>query len=50
MMDLMESIQGLQAKPFEIVSACLAEYVGSLPGERPLLTAFFQKHLVTTIQ
>ncbi|MEU0947501.1 hypothetical protein ABZ379_33090 [Streptomyces canus] len=50
MMDLMESIQGIQAKPFEIVSACLAEFVGNLPSERSLLTTFFQKHLVTTIQ
>ncbi|MFE6946660.1 hypothetical protein [Streptomyces chartreusis] len=50
MMDIMESIQGIQAKPFEIVSACLAEYVGSLPEERQFLTTFFQKHLVTTIQ
>ncbi|MFH9818384.1 hypothetical protein [Streptomyces sp. NPDC017230] len=50
MMDLMDSIQGIQAKPFEIVSACLAEYVASLPGERTHLSEFFQKHLVTTIQ
>ncbi|MDR3082986.1 MAG: hypothetical protein LBV60_19030 [Streptomyces sp.] len=50
MMDLMDSIQGIQAKPFEIVSACLAEYVAGLPGERTHLSEFFQKHLVTTIQ
>ncbi|WP_024127283.1 MULTISPECIES: hypothetical protein [unclassified Streptomyces] len=50
MMDLMDSIQGIQAKPFEIVSACLAEYIASLPGERTHLSEFFQKHLVTTIQ
>ncbi|MBT1189124.1 hypothetical protein HET69_35360 [Streptomyces sp. CJ_13] len=50
MMDLMDSIQGIQAKPFEIVSACLAEYVAGLPGERTHLSTFFQKHLVTTIQ
>ncbi|RLU82512.1 hypothetical protein CTZ27_29730 [Streptomyces griseocarneus] len=50
MMDVMESIQGIQAKPFEIISACLAEYVGNLPSERPHLATFFQKHLVTTIQ
>ncbi|WEH37833.1 hypothetical protein PZB75_31000 (plasmid) [Streptomyces sp. AM 4-1-1] len=50
MMDLMDSIQGIQAKPFEIVSACLAEYIASLPAERTHLSEFFQKHLVTTIQ
>ncbi|MFE4514717.1 hypothetical protein ACFRMQ_11075 [Kitasatospora sp. NPDC056783] len=50
MMDLMESIQGIQAKPFEIISACLAEYLASLPAERPHLAGWFQKNLVTTIQ
>ncbi|MFD8947602.1 hypothetical protein ACFV0B_01915 [Streptomyces xanthophaeus] len=50
MMDLMDSIQGIQAKPFEIVSACLAEYVAGLPEERTHLSEFFQRHLVTTIQ
>lgn len=49
MMDLMDSIQGIQAKPFEIVSACLAEYVASLPNERPHLSDFFRKHMVTTV-
>ncbi|MEY9997298.1 hypothetical protein ABIE67_009417 [Streptomyces sp. V4I8] len=48
MMDLMESIQDIQAKPFEIVSACVAEFLGRLPDERPHLASFFQKHLVTT--
>ena len=50
MMDLMESIQGIQAKPFEIVSACLAEYLASLPTERPHLVSFFERHTVTTVQ
>lgn len=49
MMDLMESIQGIQAKPFEIVSACLAEYLASLPTERTHLVSFFEKHTVTTV-
>ncbi|WP_435057777.1 hypothetical protein [Streptomyces sp. bgisy060] len=50
MMDLMDSIQDIQAKPFEIVSACVAEFLGRLPDERPHLASFFQRHLVTTIQ
>jgi hypothetical protein len=50
MMDLMESIQDIQAKPFEIVSAYLAEYLASLPDERPHLVGWFQKNMVTTIQ
>ncbi|MBN0045639.1 hypothetical protein JS756_16295 [Streptomyces actuosus] len=50
MMDLMDSIQDIQAKPFEIVSACVAEFLGRLPGERSHLASFFQRHLVTTIQ
>ncbi|SEM68117.1 hypothetical protein SAMN05414137_14320 [Streptacidiphilus jiangxiensis] len=50
MMDLLESIQGIQAKPFEIISACLAEYLASLPAERSHLTGWFQRNMVTTIQ
>ncbi|MGW2688898.1 hypothetical protein ACWC6I_37790 [Streptomyces sp. NPDC001414] len=50
MMDLMDSIQDIQAKPFEIVSACVAEFLGRLPGERSHLASFFKRHMVTTIQ
>ncbi|KOU80338.1 hypothetical protein ADK61_09130 [Streptomyces sp. XY66] len=50
MMDLMDSIQDVPAKPYEIVSACVAEFLGRLPGERSHLASFFQRHLVTTIQ
>ncbi|WP_329460677.1 hypothetical protein [Streptomyces sp. NBC_01497] len=51
MIDIMKTMPGqLPVKPFEIVSACLAEYLQGLDGERQSVTAFFQEHVVTTVQ
>ncbi|MGA5819987.1 hypothetical protein ACPC54_19245 [Kitasatospora sp. NPDC094028] len=51
LIDVMDSMQGVPAKPYEIVSAVLAEYLIGLTGEVPALTEVFGKYTeVTTIQ
>lgn len=50
MLNLMDSLAGVEAKPFEIVSAILADYLRRLPTEQEALKQVFAKHVVTTIQ
>ncbi|MGI5255512.1 hypothetical protein [Actinacidiphila glaucinigra] len=51
MIDVMKTMPGqITAKPFEIVSACLSEYLDALGEEREALTALFRQSTITTIQ
>lgn len=50
MLNLMDSFAGIEAKPFEIVSAILADFLSKLPAEQEGLKQVFTKHVVTTIQ
>jgi hypothetical protein len=50
MMDLLGSMPTVKIQPFEIISAVVAEYLNSLPTERPHLEAFFKRSTVTTYQ
>ncbi|MFD6329188.1 hypothetical protein ACFWGI_06365 [Streptomyces niveus] len=50
MLNLMDSLAGIDAKPFEIVSSILADYLRKLPEEREGLKEVFAKHVVSTIQ
>ncbi|MDX3073989.1 hypothetical protein [Streptomyces sp. MI02-7b] len=37
-------------RPFEIVSACLSEYLDTLGGEREALTELLRRSTATTVQ
>ncbi|MGW0673158.1 hypothetical protein [Streptomyces sp. NPDC002746] len=51
MLNLMDSFAGIEAKPFEIVSWVLADYLRKLPEEQAELKDVFAKHVTTgTIQ
>ena len=49
MMDLLQGLKSqIKVRPFEIVSACLAQYLQGLPSEQEALSAFFQRHITTS--
>lgn len=51
MLNLMDSFAGIEAKPFEIVSWVLADYLRKLPEEQAELKDVFAKHVTaSTIQ
>lgn len=47
MLNLMDSFAGIEAKPFEIVSWVLADYLRQLPEEQVSLKDVFDKHVTT---
>ncbi|MEU3877736.1 hypothetical protein [Streptomyces sp. NPDC029704] len=49
MLNLMDSLAGINAKPFEIVSAIVAGYLDKLPTEQDGLKRVFAKHVMTSI-
>ncbi|MER6913913.1 hypothetical protein ABT354_19760 [Streptomyces sp. NPDC000594] len=49
MLNLIDSLAGINAKPFEIVSAIVAGYLEKLPTEQDSMKKVFEKHLMTSI-
>ncbi|MFE7130784.1 hypothetical protein ACFVIM_07995 [Streptomyces sp. NPDC057638] len=49
MLNLIDSLAGINAKPFEIVSAIVAGYLEKLPTEQDGMKKVFEKHLMTSI-